>query len=82
MLYLLRLSVCLVLECSWYTYLMERLIQKQMNMSSGNFASFSGRIASCFFQSLSCFTRDRQKSLAVAIYNQTKSRNCQNFVKI
>ena len=49
-------------------------------MSSGNFASFSGGIALCFCQPLSCFTRDSQKSLVVAIYSQTKSRNCQNLV--
>ena len=28
----------------------------------GNFESFSGHIASCFIHSLSCFTKDSQKS--------------------
>ena len=69
-------SVC----CSCDTYLREPLIQKPIKASLGNFASFSGRIASWVCQSLSCFTRDSQESLLVAIYNQIKSRNSQNLV--
>ena len=68
-------SVC----CSCDTYLRELLVQKPIKTSLGNFASFSGRIASCFCQSLSCFTRDGQESLVVAIYNQVKSRNSRNL---
>ena len=51
-------------------------------MSLGNFAGFFGRNALCFCQSLSCFSRDSQKLLVVAIYSQIKSRNCQDLVKI
>ena len=35
-----------------------------------------------FCQSFSCFTRDNQKSLVVAIYSQIKLRNCKDLVKI
>ena len=69
--------------CSCDTYLTKLLIQKQIKMSLGNFADFFGRNALCFFQSLSCFSRDSQKLLVVgAIYSQIKSRNCQDLVKI
>ena len=66
--------------CSCDAYLREPLIQKPIKTSLENFASFSGRIASCFCQSLICFTRDSQGSLVAAIYNQIKSRNSQNLV--
>ena len=68
----LYFSVC----CSCDAYLTELLIQKPIKMLLRNFASFSGHIALCFCKSLSCFTRDSQKSLVVAIYSQIKSRNC------
>ena len=61
---------------------MKLLIQNPIKMLLGNFASFSGRIVSCFCQLLSCFTRDNQKSLVVAIYSRMKSRNGQDLVKI
>ena len=48
------------------------------------FCNLFWRIGSCFCKSLSCFIRSIsiQKSLAVAIYYQIKSRNCQRLVKI
>ena len=58
------------------------IIQKPIKTSLGNFTSLSGRIALCFSQSLSCSTRDSQKTLGVAIYSQIKSKNCQDLVKI
>ena len=61
---------------------MEFCIQKPVKTSLGNFANFSGHIALCFSQSLSCFNRDSQKSLVAAVYSQIKSRNCQDLVKI
>ena len=66
--------------CLCDTYLREPLIQKPIKTLLRNFGSFSGHIASCFCQSLSYFTRDSQESPVVAIYNQIKSRNSQNFV--
>ena len=74
--------LCFSACCSCDTYLTEFLIQKPIKTSLGNFANFSGCIASFFCQSLSCFTRERQKSLVVAIYSQIKSRNYQNLVRI
>ena len=58
--------------CLCDTYLTMFCIQKPIKMSLGNFASFSGRIASCFCQLLNCFTKGSQKSLVVAIYSQVK----------
>lgn len=67
-------------SCLSDTYLMERLIQKTIKKPLENFPSFSGRITSCFCQSLNYFTGDNQESLVVANYWQIKSRNCQYVV--
>ena len=61
---------------------MKSPIQKPIRTLLGILSSLSGRIASCFCQPLSFFTRDSQKLLVVAIYSEIKSRNCQDLVKI
>ena len=68
--------------CLCDTYLTKLPIQKPIKTPLGNFATFFGRIASCFCQSLSRFTKGSQKSLVVAIYSEIKSRNCQDLVKV
>ena len=79
--YLVHLIVCLVLYCLLFV-LTKRFIRKPIKTSLGNFSSFSGHIALCFCQLLSCFSIDSKKSLAVAIYGQIISRHFQDLVKI
>ena len=70
-LYVLYFSFC----CLWDTYLTKLRIQKQIKISLMNLSSFCGLIALCFWQSLSCFTRDSRQSYLVAIYSESSRIN-------
>ena len=82
MLYLLHLSMCLLRQCLLFVWYIPYRILYSKKQSKENFARFCGLIACTFCQPLSCFTRDSQKSLVVAIYSPIKSRSCQDIIKI
>ena len=78
MLYLLYLSVsCTLMSVVRVTHTLRNFVfQSQLKNYYGIF-----RILGDFF-TIALQTRDNQESLVVAVYNQIKSGNCQDLVKI